>query len=264
MTNREILDIAMAQSALESGCNAADFEKKENIVVEAVKNERARKYLELPFICDLTTYGNNIVASVNKEDMPAVQEYLNSYPMERSLETPLFNVIEKHFRKKGAGICFQAAYYLPNVNALREEPSKYELKILAQRDFQELYTSEWSYALCDKRKELDILGVGAYDKEGKLIGLAACSADCDTMWQIGVNVIPDYQGEGIASSITIKLAKEILDRGKVPFYRSPWCNIKSIRNAIKAGFRPAWCQMTIKDDLFIEKMTKNLLLTGRG
>ena len=35
----------------------------------------------------------------------------------------------------------------------------------------------------------------------KLVGLAACSADCDNMWQIGVDVLPEYRRMGIASSL---------------------------------------------------------------
>ena len=50
---------------------------------------------------------------------------------------------------------------------------------------ESLYLPEWSNALCSDRKNLDVLGVGAYDKD-KLIGFAACSADCDDMWQIGL------------------------------------------------------------------------------
>lgn len=50
---------------------------------------------------------------------------------------------------------------------------------------ESLYLPEWSNALCSDRKNLDVLGVGAYDKD-KLIGVAACSADCDDMWQIGL------------------------------------------------------------------------------
>ena len=109
--------------------------------------------------------------------------------------------------------------------------------------------------MCEKRKELDVLGVGAYDN-GELIGLAACSADCDTMWQIGVDVIPGYRRKGIASAMTSKLALEILERGKVPFYCCAWSNVKSARNAIKSGFRPAWVEMTVKTAELVEEMNK--------
>ena len=126
-----------------------------------------------------------------------------------------------------------------------ERTKCYEMRILTQPDFGELYLPAWSNALCEQRKELDVLGVGAYDGD-TLIGLAACSADCDTMWQIGIDVLPPYRRQGIATTLTRRLAVEILKRGKVPFYCAAWSNIKSVRNAIKSGFRPAWVEMTAK------------------
>ena len=94
---------------------------------------------------------------------------------------------------------------------------------------------------------------GAYDGE-TLVGFAACSADCEDMWQIGVDVLPEYRREGIASALTSRLALEILERGKVPFYCAAWCNVKSVRNAIKSGFRPAWVEMTAKPAAYVENM----------
>ena len=95
------------------------------------------------------------------------------------------------------------------------------------------------------RKQLDVLAVGAYDGD-KLVGLAGCSADADEMWQIGVDVLPEYRRNGIASAITSRLALEILERDKVPFYCTAWSNIRSVRNAVKSGLIPAWAEMTIK------------------
>ena len=90
-----------------------------------------------------------------------------------------------------------------------------------------------------------MLGVGAYDGE-KLVGLAGCSADCETMWQIGIDVLPEYRRKGIAAALTSRLALEILCRGKVPFYCAAWSNIPSVRNAVHSGFRPAWVELTAK------------------
>ena len=107
--------------------------------------------------------------------------------------------------------------------------------------------------MCEKRKELDVLAVGAYD-DGKLIGLAGCSADCDTMYQIGVDVLREYRRQGIASALTSKLALEILAAGKVPFYCAAWSNLPSVRNAIRSGFRPAWVQITAKSISYVDGM----------
>lgn len=57
MNNREILEIAMKQSAVDLNCRESDFEKSENVVVISEKNPAARRYLELPFDCNLVTYG---------------------------------------------------------------------------------------------------------------------------------------------------------------------------------------------------------------
>ena len=146
-----------------------------------------------------------------------------------------------------------AEYYLPDVEKLRALPCDYELKVLEQKDFAELYQPQWANALCEDRKQLDVLGVGAYDG-GKLIGLSGCSADCDTMWQIGVDVLPEYRRKGIASSLTSTLAEEILKREKVPFYCSAWSNIRSVRNAVKSGFLPAWVEMTAKPAEMVNEM----------
>ena len=95
--------------------------------------------------------------------------------------------------------------------------------------------------------------MAAYDGE-QLIGLAGCSADCDEMWQIGIDVLPAYRRQGVASALTSRLALEILERGMVPFYCAAWSNVKSVRNAVKCGFRPAWVEMSAKSTAFVEKL----------
>ena len=245
MTNQQILKIAMAQSAVDLCAAPDDFEKSGNVVVTSRENEGARQYLKLPFSCQLVSYGNNVVASVSPEFREITENYINQYPVEYLFETPHLHVLNEALMKKGQKICFMAEYFLPDVDALRALDCPYETRLLTQSDFADLYLPEWSNALCEMRKHLDVLGVGAYDGE-KLVGLAGCSADCDTMWQIGIDVLPAYRRQGIASALTSRLAIEILNRGKVPFYCAAWCNIKSVRNAIKSGFRPAWVEMTAK------------------
>ena len=253
MTNEDILRIAMRQSAVDLGCAPQDFLQKENKIVISKQNVGARKYLELPFECNLVSYGNNIVASVREDIKDTVKDYIGRYQTEHCFETPNLNVLSEALAKYDLKICFMAEYFLPDVTLLQKRHCAYQTRLLTQTDFADLYVSEWSNALCKKRKELDVLGIGAYDN-GKLIALAACSADCDDMWQIGVDVLPNYRRLGIATALTSNLALEILNRGKVPFYCAAWSNIKSVRNAIKSGFRPAWVELTAKSSKFVDEM----------
>ena len=146
-----------------------------------------------------------------------------------------------------------AEYYLPDLNSLKELPCEFELRTLEKGEFENLYVPEWANALCSDRKHLDVLAVGAYD-DGKLIGLSGCSADADKMWQIGVDVLPEYRRKGIASALTSKLEIEILNRGKVPFYCTAWSNVRSVRNAVKSSLIPAWVEMTVKPVSVVEEM----------
>lgn len=255
MTNKEIWEIARKQSAIDCNCSPEDFLSEKNLITESLPNEKARKYLPLPFRCDMVSYGSGIVAQIDPTLTEAVLNYLNKYPAEHCFETPNLHVLDESLRPYGLKVCFMAEYFLPDLDYLKALDCGYTLRMLHQPDFQELYSEQWSNALCEKRKELDVLGVGAYDGE-KLVGLAGCSKDCEDMYQIGVDVLPEYRRQGIAAALTSHLALEILKLGKVPFYCAAWCNLKSVGNAIKCGFRPAWVELTARDIAFVDEMNQ--------
>ncbi len=251
-TKEKILKIAMEQSAKDLCCGAEDFLKHENVFVISKSSPEARKYLELPFSCQMVSYGNNVVASTSQELRKIAEDYLRHTDTAHAFETPGLHILEAALLPQGQQICFMAEYFLPDLGRLAPLDCKYEMHILEKESFADLYKPQWSNALCEKRSHLDVLAVGAYDGD-KLIGLAGCSADCDTMWQIGIDVLPEYRRQGAASALTSRLAIEILKRDKVPFYCAAWCNVKSVRNAIKCGFYPAWVEMTAKPKEFICK-----------
>ena len=253
MTNQEIWKIALQQSAYDFGCAPEDFVSGKNLVVRSRTDKRARKYLPLPFACDMVSYGSNIVAQTNEALEAIVLEYIETYAVSHAFETPNIHALEEKLRPFGLAVCFMAEYFLPDVEQMQLHDCDYALRVLQPADFAHLYTEEWSDALCKDRKELDVLAVGAYDGE-TLVGLAGCSADCEAMYQIGVNVLPAYRKQGIAAAVTAHLADEILKLGKVPFYCAASCNIASVRNAIKCGFRPAWAELTARETDFIKKM----------
>jgi ribosomal protein S18 acetylase RimI-like enzyme len=213
----------------------------------------AELYFEAVPVTVHILHGSNIVVATTKEVSDLVTEYIGKFEFYHCFETPNMHWLNDRLLERGHKVCFMAEYYLPDVNKIPDAECLYETHILVQDDFKNLYLPEWSNALCKDRSHLDMLGIGAYDN-GRLIGFAACSADCDEMWQIGIDVLPEYRQKGIASALTSKLAKEILNRGKVPFYCSAWSNIRSARNAAKSGFIPAWVEMTVKPADVVDEM----------
>lgn len=222
MTKEEIWAAALRQSAVDLNCSPEDFGREHSVVVRSAPHAGARKYLSLPFFCDLVSYGGNVVASVAPEAEAAVRAYVERYAPEHCFETPNMNVLADALRPFGMRICFMAEYFLPDVSRMRQWDCGYALKVLGPADFAGLYRPEWSNALCEKRRELDVL--------------------------------PGYRRRGVAAALTSRLAAETLARGKVPFYCAAWSNIKSVRNAAKCGFVPAWAELTAKPEAFVREL----------
>lgn len=245
MTNQQLLAVAKRQSAIDSGCRAADFDLALPQVVLSRPHAQARRYLKLPFFCDLTSYGSNVVASVCPEAEERVRDYLSRFPAYRCFETPALHLLSSALQELELGICFMAEYFLPDLDRLDALPCPYEIRLLEPPALEAFYTPAWSNALCAQRRQLDRLALAAYDGS-QCVGMAGASADCDAMWQIGIDVLPAYRRQGIAKALTSRLALEILHRGLVPFYCCAWSNLPSARNAIASGFRPAWVQLTAR------------------
>ena len=79
MTNREMLEIAMRQSAEDLGCREADLAAGRNVAVPLKMGKNARKYLKQPITCSLVSYGNNVVAASINETFALVREYIGKF-----------------------------------------------------------------------------------------------------------------------------------------------------------------------------------------
>ena len=246
MTQQEVLNTALRQSAADCACSPEDFTRTEHVITEAVPSPDARKDRPNPPLCRMVSFGSNIVAACRKDLIPDITAYVNSQPaFYRCFEIPYLFDLNRKLEKAGVRMARMGWGFLPDVEAVfgADLPCQYETRALHPEDFTELYVPQWGNALSEDRKQLDMLGVGAYDN-GRLIGLAGCSADGADMWQIGIDVLPEYRRQGIASALTVRLARAIFEQGKLPFYSAAWSNVRSFRNALRCGFRPAFVELS--------------------
>ena len=103
MTNREMMEIAMRQSAEDMGCRVEDFKADKNVVVPINLGKKARKYLKEPITCNLVSYGNNIMAASIPETMDLVSAYVDKFQF-------IYSILYKP--------CIFKAYRLLNVQTL--------------------------------------------------------------------------------------------------------------------------------------------------
>lgn len=78
-----------------------------------------------------------------------------------------------------------------------------------------------------------------------MCGMAGASRDGAYLWQIGINVDKDYAGQGLGHKLVRTLKDEVLRRGKVPFYGTSESHTLSQTVGLKAGFVPAWTEVSV-------------------
>lgn len=121
-------------------------------------------------------------------------------------------------------------------------PGGFEVRRLCGKEIEQLYgypglRMALSYYTAGDRP--DVLATVAY-ADGELAGVAACSADSDAMWQVGIDVVGAYRGRGLAKALVGDVTAWILEHGKVPYYSTGMANLASQRVAIATGYYPAW------------------------
>lgn len=92
----------------------------------------------------------------------------------------------------------------------------------------------------------DVLVVVAR-RAGQIVGMAGASADCDALWQIGVDVVPDARERGIGRAMVAQLTAEVLRAGRLPFYAAAVSNIGSRAIALGLGYWPAWVELNARN-----------------
>ena len=115
MTNQEILQIAMRQSAEDIGCRAEDFLSDAPILVPFRLGAHARKYYKEPITCHFVSYRANVVAATVPETAALAEEYIRKFPFYHCFETPNMDWLSTRLLEKGHKVCFMAEYYLPDI-----------------------------------------------------------------------------------------------------------------------------------------------------
>ena len=240
MNNADIQIIALRQLSKELNCSISDLLGTESKVVISKPGEYYN-------FCNMVCYRNTLVASVDEK----IKEFMDSFVANkigfRCFEA--FGVLSKEFFKYNRFISI-GERYLPDVTIDRKTNPDFDTVILRGGDIAALYDDKrFHMALSYKTTGLraDVLAVAGY-KNNQILGVAGASNDYGTMWQVGIDVVPEHRNKGIAEILTKILTDEILKKGIVPFIGMAWSNIASINSAINSGYKLAWVEICASDD----------------
>lgn len=241
-TKEQILQIAKTQLALDYNCQLSDFEKDKNTIVKNNLLEGRRIYETDGCFFKILCFGNKAIISTESSMIPWCEEKLLNSNTAWLFEYPKLRTIDKKLQEYGHEIEDIHYYYLPNPNISNIKPIAstkwYEAEDIMQFKDDNRFKEAFAY---DKNHP-DVLSVAAFDGDN-IMGMAGASTDSNTMWQIGIDVIPEYRGRGIGTYLVTLLKDEILKRGKIPFYGTASSHFHSQNIALNSGFFPAWAEL---------------------
>lgn len=245
--NRELL---YAQLALDYHAGPEDFCTPGIVLTEPALCPGRRAYsTELSFL-ELVTTGQAAVLMADPRLHPALEEWLKG--VEEShwlLEFPRLLSLSRLLEPYGYELTQTHHGYLPAENLSPTFPPKgFSLCWLERGEIDRFYPNKaWPNALQERENPArpDMLALAAMDGES-IAGLAGVSADGELLWQIGIDVLPEYRSRGLGTLLVRNLAAELAQRGKLPFYYSSLSNLHSQSIALGCGFRPAWVDISAR------------------
>jgi RimJ/RimL family protein N-acetyltransferase len=241
-TKTEIFKIAKKQLALDYNCQLTDFEKEKNTVVKNKLVDGRRIYGSDGCFLKVLCFGGKAIISTSPLIMLWCGENLINRNGAWFFQYGNLRRIDNKLQEFGYEIADVHHYYLPNENGLAVEPITsvkwYEQEELLQFENDNRFRE----ALGFDKNHPDVLAVAAIDGD-KIIGMAGASSDSETMWQIGIDILPEYRGRGIGTNLVTLLKNEVLNRGKIPFYGTVESHVHSQNIAISSGFFPAWAEL---------------------
>jgi len=119
-------------------------------------------------------------------------------------------------------------------------PKHVVLKRFNKEDMPELYIKYPGFINALNYVE-DEIAIAAFI-DGKIVAIAGADKYRDPLWQIGIDTVIEFRGQGLAKLLVQQLAEDIMILDKIPYYTTWSGNLASMKTAIAAGLYPAWLE----------------------
>jgi GNAT superfamily N-acetyltransferase len=243
----EALQAIRAVLADDCACEPEDFSRDAVIVTPHAIRPHRRRYPvpAVPFIT--VTMGTGVVISTHAGKTEAVREAISCVSRDQLFSAPVIGRLDALIQPEREVLhgphlwfaCsrdrFSAAHSSPDI----------EIEVAHGEEIHTLYdlpgfANALTYRADHTRP--DMIATIAR-RHGEIVGIAGASADCDLLWQIGVEVIPEERRHGIGRALVSRLTDAVLAAGRVPCYSTAVSNIASRSLAIRLGYWPAWTEL---------------------
>jgi GNAT superfamily N-acetyltransferase len=234
--------------AADFACEERDFDK-EGITFHLAKELEGARRVPLPerFLA-VVTMGRGIVVSCSTDRLRWARANLRSFVPEALFDASAIARMEKYVARDHQTMFGPDLRYICTQDSFHPYPigGEIEVSLIQEETIKQLYGNNWFPNALGRQHDPQrprLLACSA-KHAGVIVGLAAASADSDSMWQVGIDVLPNYRNHGIGRALVSRLTEALFDVEKLPYYQTTgMANISSARIAVSLGYWPAWVEV---------------------
>ena len=243
MTDAKLREMLRAQLAADYNCFAEDFDNNNTLITTRAADPRRRMYEEDDGIASFLIYEDKLVITAEEEFLDAAAEFFEHAESEWAFEVSELSALDRLLAGFGFELGAARVGYIPRSRRL--DIDKIEGVELLEGESLDFFRGDkrFSEALLFSRVAPDMLAAAYKNDRGEILGMAGASRNSASMWEMGVNVVPEARREGIGSMLVAALADEVLKRGRLPYFNCCMSHIAAQRTALAAGLVPAFCEV---------------------
>jgi GNAT superfamily N-acetyltransferase len=233
--------------ATDCACEESLFNEEGVFVVEAKEMEGRRRFPFREKTIGAVTMGTGVIISCSADRLQWARDNLGHLGRDDVFSAPSIAAMQALVSADHQIMGGPALAYVCSQDRFRPYPAPTDIEIATVHGeaVPELHDSgRFPNALghhVDPARPRVVATVAR--KDGRMVGLAGASADCEEMWQIGIDVVPDCRERGVGRALVSRITEAIFDAGKLPYYGAAPSNLASRRLALSLGYLPAWTEV---------------------
>lgn len=246
MNEAKLRNMLQVQLTLDYNCYLEDFDSPNTLITAKTLHPERRLFEDDDSIANILVHEGKLIAAVEDEFFDDAEEYFEDAEGEWFFDTYDFIRFERVLNRYGYETAPARIGFIPRSEqaVAKAAETNLLLKLLEGRELNPFRGDErFNEALLFSRVTPDMLAVAAYTESGSIIGMAGASRNSPSMWEMGVNVLPEARHDGVASVLVARLAAEVLSKGRLPYFNACMSHLAAQRTALDAGFYPAFCEL---------------------
>lgn len=237
--------------AADCACPESAFVDDRLLVTPAEERAGRRRYPSSTKPLGIVTMGRGVVVSCYTEWIAPLRAILVNRSRDEIFASPTMTAIAHHLARDGAQLFGPAVSYVCATETLRPAtvPPEVAIDVVEGKEVFNLYQYPGFERALSYRPDHERPDVAAAvaRRAGTIVGIAGMSADCDALWQIGIDVVEGARGVGIGRALVGQLTELAFQRDRVPSYTADLANLRSHALAVSLGYWPSWVELFARE-----------------